>query len=806
MMKRATSHVCTFLLVISVVFIQKHGVQGQDCSSARTCSQCLDTSVACQWCADETEEWRLSQRCQSSFSAAKPCTSILNPASAVMITKDDAFANEVQVRPQRVSVNLRPYDSVSIKAKVKPSRNYPLDVYYLMDHSFSMRDDLDNMKKFASSIAASINNLTTGYRLGYGSFVDKPKMPFVAETPVSAMAPCPNCKVPYSFANSLQLTNDAARFDSAVQADVISGNLDHPEGTLDAIVQAAVCTSNVGWRQNSRRVLLVATDAASQVAGIGKLVGTTHPNPGTCYTDPTDFLKYDFPSISFVSHIIQRERILPIFLIAEEVPRSWWRSAIAGLRDTGASLLQLSKTSDNVLTLLEDELRRLVRVARIVVLPQTGVNISVSATCPGGVPAVTDPDTGFMQCTNLDFDKIAEFDITLTGLKCSNLGPTKQIVVRLVGYGDITVDLSPYCQCSCETTPMANSDFCSKQGSSLCGVCSCNPGFRDKQSNVSRCDCNTLDQTPCIQSLGSPVCGGRGECVCQQCQCGKPAGATIPDAAYSGKFCECDNFNCPLSDTGAICGGPAQGSCVCGKCQCKADYTGSNCGCPLLADTCRQTPGAEPCSGRGSCMCGECTCQRDYDGAYCEKCSEAETPCDRAARCFNCSQASEGKCAADCPGVNPTYSEEDNPTVNGNPALQCLTPSPYTISLDKCSVNQFYTDFTFVSDGGCTLKFSPFVVKACTEAQEVNYVPLTVAPALALLAVALIALILLKGVCYYRDHVEYKKFMKEVKRSQNQGNEVNPIFNPARKVYVNPEYQGEHEKERNGVDSKRYDF
>ena len=43
-------------------------------------------------------------------------------------------------------------DSITFTATVRPSRNYPLDVYYLMDHSFSMRDDLDIMKTFASSI------------------------------------------------------------------------------------------------------------------------------------------------------------------------------------------------------------------------------------------------------------------------------------------------------------------------------------------------------------------------------------------------------------------------------------------------------------------------------------------------------------------------------------------------------------------------------------------------------------------------------------------------------------------------------
>ena len=36
--------------------------------------------------------------------------------------------------------------------KVKPAKNYPVDLYYLMDLSYSMKDDLQNLKDLGAGI------------------------------------------------------------------------------------------------------------------------------------------------------------------------------------------------------------------------------------------------------------------------------------------------------------------------------------------------------------------------------------------------------------------------------------------------------------------------------------------------------------------------------------------------------------------------------------------------------------------------------------------------------------------------------
>lgn len=51
----------------------------------------------------------------------------------------------------------------------------------------------------------------------------------------------------------------------------MSGNLDAPEGGLDAMMQAMVCTKEIGWRQDARHLIVFSTDASFHVAGDGRV-------------------------------------------------------------------------------------------------------------------------------------------------------------------------------------------------------------------------------------------------------------------------------------------------------------------------------------------------------------------------------------------------------------------------------------------------------------------------------------------------------------------------------------------------------
>lgn len=52
----------------------------------------------------------------------------------------------------------------------------------------------------------------------------------------------------------------------------MSGNLDSPEGGLDALMQAIVCRQIIGWREQARRLLVLSTDAGFHYAGDAKVI------------------------------------------------------------------------------------------------------------------------------------------------------------------------------------------------------------------------------------------------------------------------------------------------------------------------------------------------------------------------------------------------------------------------------------------------------------------------------------------------------------------------------------------------------
>lgn len=90
-------------------------------------------------------------------------------------------------------------------------------------------------------LADEMRKITKDVRLGFGSFVDKVLMPYVNTLEERLQSPCFGCESPYSFKHRLSLTTSTNEFGLKVNATNISGNLDEPEGGLDAMMQAIVC-------------------------------------------------------------------------------------------------------------------------------------------------------------------------------------------------------------------------------------------------------------------------------------------------------------------------------------------------------------------------------------------------------------------------------------------------------------------------------------------------------------------------------------------------------------------------------------
>lgn len=63
------------------------------------------------------------------------------------------------------------------------AKDYPVDLYYLMDLSNSMSDDKVKLSSLGNQLATTMTSITSNFRLGFGSFVDKVVMPYVSIVP-----------------------------------------------------------------------------------------------------------------------------------------------------------------------------------------------------------------------------------------------------------------------------------------------------------------------------------------------------------------------------------------------------------------------------------------------------------------------------------------------------------------------------------------------------------------------------------------------------------------------------------------------
>ena len=102
--------------------------------------------------------------------------------------------------------------------------DYPVDLYYLMDLSKSMEDDKEKLSALGDLLAETMQNLTSNFRLGFGSFVDKTVMPYVSTVPQKLKEPCDGCAAPYGYKHHMTLdtkTSDFAREVKRAQVSII---------------------------------------------------------------------------------------------------------------------------------------------------------------------------------------------------------------------------------------------------------------------------------------------------------------------------------------------------------------------------------------------------------------------------------------------------------------------------------------------------------------------------------------------------------------------------------------------------------
>lgn len=767
-----------------------------NCHSQTTCHECIQTPN-CMWCSKlkeyKTEGERIHNCEHNSIDPDTFCEAnqIENPSNQAEITvdvpltvpgqlKDTTKEGEtekkiVQIRPQRMKLKLRNGVSQKLTLTYRQARDYPIDLYYLMDLSRSMLDDKTNLANLGSELALLMRNLTTQFKLGFGSFVDKVMMPYADTAPEKLERPCTGCAKPYSFRNDLPLDADHNKFAQRVRSAPISGNMDAPEGGFDALMQAMVCKERIGWRDQARHILIFSTDAKFHHAGDGRLAGIVVPNDEKCHLNDlneyADYDKYDYPSIAQINKIAKEQNINVIFAVSNH---GNLYKELSRLIDSSSYGL-LDRDSGNVVHLVKEQYDKISSVVRLTDnSTNTPVSIRYTSSCKGsGPPAEVN------ECSNIKENDVITFDLEVTANMCPE--DKEKVIVEVKTLQDnliLEIDFICDCDCASKEFEIPNAEACKKKGALICGVCSCYEGYHGKS-----CECSNEfpersdnDVSLCMPSDGGRICSGLGRCSCGICIC--------YDAEVHGPFCNCNKRRCSTS-TNEECSG--RGHCDCNECRCNPGYNGTMCECKDN-NACKEPGSQEICSGHGRCECGKCKCDQKedttYTGQFCEECSECITgKCSVFRDCVQCKHFSMGKLSSDeCLQCNITSMSLDN------------LDSQVSIGARLC---------TFVDEEGCYFNFTyrytdidpetgiPGYDIYVQERRECPEPPpvlgIVFGLVAAIVAIGLLTLLIWKLLTTIHDRREYAKFEKE-RDAAKWNAEENPLYRSAETTFKNPAF------------------
>ncbi|KAM6245399.1 integrin beta-4 isoform 2-T2 [Porphyrio hochstetteri] len=620
-------------------------------SRAKSCTECIRVDKDCSFCTDESfEEARCNLR-ENLLRYGCGEASIVYTRGKMQTQQNfsiNTFLQRTQVSPQGMLMQLRAGEEMSFNMDVFQPLESPVDLYILMDFSYSMSDDLANLKSMGQHLAEFLQALTSNYTIGFGKFVDKVSSPQTDMRPEKLREPWNNADSPFSFKNVIRLTSNINDFSRELKKERISGNLDAPEGGFDAILQTAVCKDKIGWRKDSTHLLVFSTESAFhyEADGTNVLAGILARNDEQCHLDTSGTYVYDtkqdYPSVPTLVRLLGQHNIIPIFAVTNH-SYSYYKklqeyfpiSEIGVLQEDSSNIVELLRTAFEQIRSKMD-----IRADFVPKALKTEFTSSMYKKTQSGSFHITRGEVGKFNMHVKALEYVGGQHV------CSLPEKDRQgtIHVKPTSLSDsLKVTASVICDmCPCEQQQEFNSPKCSFHGDFACGQCICHPGWRG-----DTCDCSPAsspNNNACIRPGDVEPCSGRGECLCGKCQC------YTEDLTqrFNGEFCEYDVLQCPRT-SGFLCND--RGRCSKGACVCESGWEGPGCECPTSTDTCTDSRGGI-CNNHGRCECGRCICDKAslYTSSTCEISYSLgfQAVCENIRDCVRCQAWGTGNKKGNC--------------------------------------------------------------------------------------------------------------------------------------------------------------
>nr|XP_023831842.1 integrin beta-8 [Salvelinus alpinus] len=454
----------------------------------------------------------------------------------------NATTSSTQVSPGEITLTLRPGAEASVIVAVQQLERYPVDLYYLVDVSASMQENLDQLKTVGVALSHRMREHSSDLRLGFGSFVDKPVSPYINVHPSKINNPC------------------RVRW-----VGVGDGQADHPslgllaEKLLENHIYSLFAVEQLQYQWYEELVRLL----------------------------PGSNLLFQAPKLIDVV-VDAYKRLLSVVQVSvsvEDRAFSRFLVSVSPLCPEG-SVSHDNRSCSNV-------------------QPNQTVyfNITIGLhSCPDDDDDVDDVVQVFVRPVGYNESTIIKVhsrcrchcgpdwhchDDTTHQSTCGEVTPDTDRNNQDLNNRDMhthTPDLDPEHtptrphthgpewsrQCRAEGSGVD----CNGRGVCVCGKCVCE---RNSLGTVYGQYCQ-MDDYSCPYQHGL-LCGGRGMCVSGDCVC---------EEGWTGESCRCpvSTATC-LSDNGLLCSG--RGRCVCGRCVCdNHQYSGAFCErCPTCHSSCQ---------------------------------------------------------------------------------------------------------------------------------------------------------------------------------------------------------------------------
>ena len=212
-----------------------------------------------------------------------------------------------------------------------------LDLVLAEDLSGSFSDDIATVRALGADLIAAAQAIQPDVEFGVTSFVDKPTSPFGSAASGD-----------YEYLTNLSLTPSTTAFQNTLDGLTTKFGSDGPEAQLTALMQMGLREQEVGWRNGSFKVVVIATDATFHRAGDNP--GT--PNNGDTILDGpgNDGTGEDYPIVAQVRDALEGTGILPIFAVTSGV-----KSIYEGLAtDLGFGVVvDLASDSSDIVTAIQ---------------------------------------------------------------------------------------------------------------------------------------------------------------------------------------------------------------------------------------------------------------------------------------------------------------------------------------------------------------------------------------------------------------------------------------------------------------------